>query len=332
MSDADWLSASFNHGWTYSQRIAAVDAGRGLVELLAVHYTHSSRDVWQQRLQAGQIRLNGELVRLDQLLASGDQVCWQRPPWLEAAVPASWEVIFDDGDLLVVNKPSGLPVIPGGGFLDHTLTGLLQRRCQLDGESRLPRPVHRLGRFTSGLLICARQRETRAKLSAMFRRATAGDQGCKKIYRALAHRNLNVHCDEVATIRVPIVQTAHPMVGKVWVAADSSRQHDSKQSESRVLTALSTVRLLERRQDADLLEVAIQTGRPHQIRIHLAAIGSPLIGDPLYGFDGQIASSATPGDGGYCLHAHRLLDVPYRNRLHGFTACSPRRLQMKTER
>ena len=111
MTDADWLSASFNHGWTYSKRIAAVDAGRGLVELLAVHYTHSSRDVWQQRLQAGQIRLNGELVRLDQLLASGDQVCWQRPPWLEAAVPASWEVIFDDGDLLVVNKPSGLSLI-----------------------------------------------------------------------------------------------------------------------------------------------------------------------------------------------------------------------------
>ena len=332
LAEEDWIPASFNQGWTYSQRIAAVDSGRGLVELLATSYTHSSRHIWQQRLRAGEIRLNGELVKSDQILALGDQLCWQRPPWLEAAVPTAWEVIFDDGDLLVINKPSGLPVMPGGGFLDHTLTGLLQLRCQRAGESQAPRPVHRLGRFTSGLLICARQAESRAKLSAMFRRATACNQGCKKIYRALAQRNPNLDFGESVPISVPIVQSPHPLLGRIWVAADQVVPNDSDHSEYRSLKALSSVRLLERRQDADLLEVMIQTGRPHQIRIHLAAIGTPLIGDPLYAIDGQASPAVTPGEGGYLLHAHRFVDLPYCSRLHSFEACPPGRLQLEEER
>jgi len=331
LADEDWIPASFNQGWTYSQHIAAVDSGRGLLELLASSYTHSSRPKWQQRLQAGEIRLNGELVQLDRRLALGDQLSWQRPPWLEPAVPVAWQVIFDDGDLLIINKPSGLPVVPGGGFLDHTLTGLLQRRYQLLAESLIPRPVHRLGRFTSGLLICARQAESRAKLSEIFRRTTAGDQGCKKIYRALAHRNLKFDYGEIVTIRVPIVQRTHPLLGRIWVAADSALPDGSDQPESLPLKALSSVRLLERRQDADLLEVIIQTGRPHQIRIHLAAIGTPLIGDPLYVLGGQASPAVTPGEGGYLLHAHRLENLPFCGRLHSFKAGLPRRLLMEKE-
>ncbi len=99
---------------------------------------------------------------------AGDRLQWQRPPWREEAVPARWRVIHDDGDLYVIDKPSGLPVLPAGGFLEHTLLRLLERSC---AAQALPRPVHRLGRHTSGLLVCARRPQTRAWLSARLRRA-----------------------------------------------------------------------------------------------------------------------------------------------------------------
>ncbi len=328
----DLISASFNQGWTYRQRIAAEDSGRMLVEFLATHYSHSSRQIWQQRLQSGQIQLNGELVTADQALHAADWLCWQRPAWLEPEVPGSWQVLFDDGDLLVMDKPSGLPVMPGGGFLKHTLVALLQKRFGEEGKLPIPRPVHRLGRFTSGLLLCARQAETRAHLSGLFRRATAGEAACKKMYLALAQPNPYLDPGEIKTIKIPIVQQPHPLLGQIWAAAAPDKHADTDQLPAGSLSALSTISLLEHRQDADLLDVTIQTGRPHQIRIHLAAIGTPLIGDPLYGPHGNVSPSATPGEGGYSLHAHRLVDVPYAGRVQTFEACPPLNLQTREER
>ena len=303
-----------------------------LVEFLATHYSHSSRESWQQRLQSGQIQLNGELVTADQALNAADWLCWQRPAWLEPEVPGSWQVLFDDGDLLVMDKPSGLPVMPGGGFLNHTLVALLQKRFGEEGNLPIPRPVHRLGRFTSGLLLCARQPETRAHLSRLFRWATTGEASCRKVYRALAQTNPHLDPGEIKTIKIPIVQQPHPLLGKIWAAAEPGNQVDPDQLQPGSLSALSTISLLEHRQDADLLDVTIQTGRPHQIRIHLAAIGTPLIGDPLYGSHGHVSPSVTPGEGGYSLHAHRLEDVPHAGRVHTFEACPPRQLQIEVER
>ena len=97
-------------------------------------------------------------------------------------MPAQLPVHFDDGDLLVLDKPSGLPVLPAGGWLEHTLLRLLERRHGGD-PAGIPRPVHRLGRFTSGLLVCARQPASRAWLSAQLRESTGarltadGEQG-----------------------------------------------------------------------------------------------------------------------------------------------------------
>jgi hypothetical protein len=87
-------------------------------------------------------------------------------------VPADFQVVYDDGDLQVIDKPAGLPVLPAGGWLEHTLLRLLERRHRGAGVA-IPRPVHRLGRYTSGLLVCARQPQTRAWLSASLRESTA---------------------------------------------------------------------------------------------------------------------------------------------------------------
>jgi 23S rRNA pseudouridine1911/1915/1917 synthase len=297
---AGWLPSETNDGWTYHDRIPPSGAGLGVVDFYAERYGHSSPAAWERRLAAGEISRNGETLRADVTLADGDRLRWRRPPWPEPAVPARWDVIHDDGDLLVIDKPSGLPVLPAGGFLEHTLLRLLERQHRGDPVG-VPRPVHRLGRFTSGLMVCARRPATRAWLSAQLRVKAMACQDdalqsrCCKIYRtSLVPGRLALGVGDELVIRRPIGQRPHPLLGQIWCDNEDG------------LDSLSRLTLLARRSSDDLVEVEISTGRPHQIRIHCAAVGAPLLGDPLYLPGGGARDDSIPGEGGYRLHAHRL--------------------------
>jgi len=300
-----WLPAAVNQGWSYRDRVEPPLAGLSASVFYAARHRHSDRACWQARLAAGEIWRNGQPLLLDAPLASGDRLVWRRPPWLEGPVPADWQVVYDDGDLLVIDKPAGLPVLPAGGWLEHTLLRLLERRHRGAGAA-IPRPVHRLGRYTSGVLVCARQPQTRAWLSASLRESTAAGLagvgevgGCRKLYRALVVPGaLPLVPGETLLINTAIGRREHPQLGQIWCAAAGSQPGD--------LAASSSLTLLECSPQADLVQVAIASGRPHQIRIHCAAVGAPLWGDPLYGPGGQAAAAARPGDGGYQLQAWRL--------------------------
>ncbi len=323
MTAEGWLPRARNDGWSYRDRIDARSHGLLVTAFYAGRYRHSAQQEWQRRLDAGEIQCNGQRLLADVALVAGDRLAWQRPPWWEEAVPARWAVVHDDGDLLVIDKPAGLPVLPAGGWLEHTVLQLLQRRHQGD-PAGIPRPVHRLGRFTSGLLVCARRPATRAWLSARLRESTAAGldrgmapggaapaaaAGCRKLYRALlVPAALALAPGESLPISTPIGRRPHPELGQLWCAADGSQAGD--------LAAHSQLTLLERHGEADLVQVAIASGRPHQIRIHCAAVGAPLLGDPLYGPGGSAAATARPGDGGYQLQAWRLeLQRPGAGRL-----------------
>jgi 23S rRNA pseudouridine1911/1915/1917 synthase len=302
-----WRPAAVNNGWTYRDRVAPAEAGLSASAFYAARHRHSDQCAWRARLAAGEIERNGRPLRDDPLLTAGDRLAWHRPPWREEAVPAAWAVLHDDGDVLVLDKPAGLPVLPAGGFLEHTVLRLLEHR-HADDPAGVPRPVHRLGRFTTGLLVCARQPATRSWLSARLRESTAAapadgedreQSGCRKLYRALLEPGaLALSLGQDLVVAVPIGRRPHPRLGRIWCAA-----HDPGPGD---LAARSTLTLLERHRSADLVQVAIASGRPHQIRIHAAAAGAPLQGDPLYRPGGEARADALPGDGGYALQAWRL--------------------------
>ncbi len=283
-----------NHGWTFREQIPPTAHGTTVLDYYTDRYRHSTRDTWRDRIHSGQILLNNTPTTPTTCLQKGQWLTYHRPPWQEPPVPLHFEVFHEDPHLLVINKPAGLPVLPGGGFLEHTLLWQVQQRY---GDTF---PIHRLGRGTSGLLLLARSPSARASLSQQMR-----DRQIHKVYWAIASGHPPSH---PFTIQQPIGKIPHPVLGYLHAATpDGSPAH-------------SECRVLHQSDQTALVEVTILTGRPHQIRIHLAAAGYPLWGDSLYGVGGvpavEVALSdaeapaagevAVPGDCGYFLHAYCL--------------------------
>ncbi len=273
---------TFNKGCEYREQLGPDADGQVLLAYLSKRYDHSDLDEWTARIAEGRVLIDDLPGNAETVLRKGSSLVWQRPPWIEPDAPRTFSILYEDHDLLAVAKPAGLPTLPGANFLTATLLHLV-RSCAPDAA-----PVHRLGRWTSGIVLCARNGQTRASLMGQWSRKEVG-----KRYRALASGT--PAWDEM-TITTPIGTVPHALLGSVHAAAA-----DGKPSVSRAI-------VLERRENFFLCDVHITTGRPHQIRIHLASAGHPLVGDPLYGAGGVPLqdSRAVPGDPGYHLHAAEL--------------------------
>lgn len=271
-----------NDGFTYRERINQRAAGRGLGAYLSARYTHATADEWRQHIDAGRVLLDGSPAGFDTPLQLRQELTYHRPAWTEPEAPLHLDVLLEDDAFVVVAKPPGLPTMPGGGFLQHTLVH--QLRLRFPHAS----PMHRLGRWTSGAVLCARSRADGAHIAAQFSGRTL-----HKRYRALATGQPST--PEFA-VDVPIGPVPYAPLGTVHAASPTGRR------------AASRVRVVDQREGCFVCHVTIATGRPHQIRIHLAAAGHPLVGDPLYGVGGLPlpGCTAVPGDPGYHLHAAEL--------------------------
>lgn len=290
-----------NSGYVYRDRVAPQSAGTSVLDYHAARYVHSTSAEWSQSLAEGRVRVNGRTANAEDLLRAGDQLEYHRAPWCEPEAPLDFAVHFEDDELLVVAKPAGLQVLPAGPFFEHTLLHLVRAS---DPSRATSSPIHRLGRGTSGLILFGKSEAARAELSRQFRsfepRKTylALAQGCALPTSCIAHH--------------PILRVPHgPM--HIHVAHPSGKQ------------ALTRVRVLRRDRELDRSLVAAQpiTGRADQIRVHLAALGSPIVGDLLFGPGGQAISDARPGDGGYFLHAAALSFVHPTTRRWIKLRCAP---------
>ena len=296
-----------NNGWVYYDKIDKSAIAQTVLDYYAQRYQHSTIAQWQERIESSQILLNQKPTTISTKIKIGDRLSYHRPPWEEPLVPLDFQILYQDQDLLVINKPSGLPVLAGGGFLENTLCFQLKKLF----PQTTPIPIHRLGRGTSGLMILARSSVAKSKLSQQMR-----SHQITKVYLAIAQGIIQ---QDQFTIEQPIGKLAHPILGYIYGAKSDGKY------------ARSDWQVIARQSDRTILKVKILTGRPHQIRIHLAAEGHPLLGDPLYQVGGipigvtkkiadQSLSTATqqenipnatfpiitPGDCGYYLHAYQL--------------------------
>jgi len=268
-----------NRGYAYTTTISNKYAGQNLLCHLASLYPHSTREAWREKLESGEVTLDGVIATGNESVVLGQTLVWNRPPWIEADTPRRFDVLYDDSGLVAVNKPSGLPTLPGGGFMENTLLRCVQERFPTAN------PVHRLGRATSGIVLFAK---TALAASTLF--ANWNTPKIQKVYRAFGQ---NVAERDAYEISTPIGLVPHPLIGSVWAASPKGKP------------SKSSARVIARTANTTTFEVSLHSGRPHQIRIHLASIGHPLVGDPLYTTGGQ-PLAGLPGDGGYFLHAQYL--------------------------
>jgi len=265
--------------------VTTPDAGKRLDLFLHQQLPQFSRSRIQDWIEEGRVQVNRGKTRASYAVRVSDAIDVQpaEPPPLHAvAEDIPLTVLYEDDDLVAIDKPAGMVVHAGAGVHSGTLVNaLLHRFKALSGVGGALRPgiVHRLDRYTSGIILVAKNDAAHQKLAAQF----SGRQ-VEKIYLGMVHGEVK---QEQGRIERPI---ARDPVHRTRMTARLSAGR----------AAWSEYRVLRRIPGFTLLEVRIGTGRTHQIRVHLASIGHPVVGDTLYG------APPRPALGRYFLHAHRI--------------------------
>ena len=259
------------------------DAGQRVDAWLAANLEDVTRSAAQRLLEEGRVTCGGKALAKNYKLNGTEtvEVCLPDPEPVDVTpqdIPLN--VVYEDDDVIVVNKPKGLVVHPAPGHPDGTLVNALLYHCGdslsgIGGELR-PGIVHRIDRDTSGLIIAAKNDFAHQRLAAQLQ-----DHTLARIYHCIVVGNLR---EDDGTVDAPIGR--HPVDRKKMAVAANGRP------------AVTHWRVLERFQGFCYVERRLETGRTHQIRVHMAHIGHPILGDTVYG-----NKKPVPGLHGQCLHA-----------------------------
>jgi 23S rRNA pseudouridine1911/1915/1917 synthase len=243
------------------------DAKLRLDQFLAKRLPEYSRSRIQQLIRSGFVRLNEQTTRPRRIVRSGDKIDLIEPPVEKIDVrpePIPLEILFEDDDIIVINKPAGLTVHPGAGQREHTLVNALLSHCTtLSGIGGKERPgiVHRLDKETSGCLVVAKNDMAHRELSKQFATRTV-----EKIYLALVAGKLR---KAAAVIEEKIGR--HPV-----------HRQRMRVTSLRGRTAKTEYRVIRSSDEASLIECRLHSGRTHQIRVHLHHLGHAVLGDKVY--------------------------------------------------
>ena len=264
--------------------LTAEESGQRLDKYLVGEMTDLSRSRIKELVQAGEVLVNGKKSKVSYKVQKGDliqvTVLPLEPLKLEAEnIPL--DIVYEDEDIIVVNKPQGMVVHPAAGHPSHTLVNALlyhTRDLADSPEGFRPGIVHRIDKDTSGLLMVAKNAAARESLEKQL-----AAKSNKRQYLAIVHGNF---AEEEGTIDAPIGR--NPKDRKQMAVVEKGK------------SAVTHFKVLEQYQGYSLVECQLETGRTHQIRVHMAYIGHPLAGDPLYG-----PRKTLPGHGQF-LHAKTL--------------------------
>ena len=259
------------------------DAGTRVDAWLAAQVEGLTRSAAARLLEEGRVTRDGRPLAKNYKLTGGETLAVSLPePEPVDALPQNipLDIVYEDADVIVVNKPKGLVVHPAPGHPDGTLVNALLYHCggSLSGIGGQLRPgiVHRIDRDTSGLIIAAKNDAAHQALAAQLQ-----DHTLARVYRCIVVGNLR---EDAGTVDAPIGR--HPVDRKKMAVVANGRP------------AVTHWRVLERLRGCTYVECRLETGRTHQIRVHMAHLGHPILGDTVYG-----AKKPVPGLQGQCLHA-----------------------------
>lgn len=268
--------------WTIAPPEAGERIDKYVTESAGEDVSRSQVQLW---IKEGHITVNGRPVKPNYKLAAEDVVELTVPEPAEADIagePIPLDIVYEDADVIVVNKPRGMVVHPAPGHYTGTLVNALLYHCtDLSGINGTMRPgiVHRIDKDTSGLLMAAKNDKAHTALAAQLKAHSV-----TRKYIAVVHGNV---AHDQGTIDAPIGRD--PSDRKKYVVTDKNSKH-----------AVTHFIVLERLANYTLLQLKLETGRTHQIRVHMKYIGHPLVGDPVYG-----RSKGNPIEG-QALHAQTL--------------------------
>ena len=291
--------------------VSSSDAGQRLDSWLHARIPSHSRARWQELIKSGLVHVNGAEKKTRYLLREGDMVEFEIPaPRPVELVPEDrpLDIVYEDRDLLVLNKPPGLVVHPAPGHDDGTLVNALLFHCRdlggIGGELR-PGIVHRLDKDTSGLLIVAKNEQAMAALAAQFK-----THRIRKEYLALVWGR-----------PLPASGTIDTLIGRSL--RNRKKMSTRTAAGRRAVTHYTTVRAFAA---VSLLRLRIETGRTHQIRVHMAHLGHPVVGDTQYG---RARKNLLPAPASrQMLHAERIaFEHPRTGKALEFTAPIPGDMQ-----
>ncbi len=280
------------------------DKGKRLDIYIAENFNELSRTMIKKLIESNNILVNDKSEKVSYKVQANDNISIDVPEAKETKLKAQeipLDIIYEDSDIIVVNKPKGMVVHPANGNPDGTLVNAILSICKnslsgIGGELR-PGIVHRLDKDTSGLIIVAKNDKAHINMSEQIK-----ERNVKKTYIALVRGNVP---EEKATINMPIGRSTK----------DRKKMAVTKNGKQ----AITHFKVLKRYSKYTLLEIKIETGRTHQIRVHMAEIGYPVVGDAVYsngknefGIEGQM------------LHAYKLEFMhPITNKHRELTAPLP---------
>lgn len=260
-------------------------AGLTLIEFLARYQPYVDLSCWRQWIDNGQLTWNGSAVAADWVVREGQHFVHHQPNTTEPIINPSIFILHEDSCLVVVNKPAPLPTHPSGRFNRNTLTWILD---QAYPESEL-RLAHRIDANTSGLVVLGRTVQATRFVQTQFERGEVEKRYCARVFGYPSW-------DE---------RTCHAAI-ETEPGAGGSRQISDLPSAGACVTYF---KVLGRCDDGtSLIEARPQTGRTHQIRVHLSHLGFPIVGDPLYLPGGKVGKNRTlsVADAPMCLHAEQV--------------------------
>ena len=265
--------------------VKAQESGERIDALLARSIENLTRSQAQRLIESGLVTVDGAPVKKNRKTAPGELYRVEIPEAAETELVAQdipLDIVYEDGDVIVVNKPRGMVVHPAPGHPDGTLVNALMFHCGdslsgIGGEKR-PGIVHRIDRDTSGLIIAAKNDPAHLALSEQL-----SDHSLARVYECVVHGRMR---EDAGTVDAPIAR--HPSDRKRMAVVPGGRR------------AVTHWEVIARYNGWTHLRCCLETGRTHQIRVHMAHIGHPLLGDEVYG------KSPEKGLTGQCLHAREL--------------------------